>query len=120
MTRYFFDVVGHQRSELDYVGRMLLTAEEAYDAAEMMAFDLAVKLTDEVVGHEVAVSDADGRKLFSILVKESYLTAMPAEWALTGRQFAAQGGQVHHVTQLLGASDKAAIPARWQLDAFFG
>jgi hypothetical protein len=84
MTRYFFDVVGHQRSELDYVGRMLLTAEEAYDAAEMMAFDLAVKLTDEVVGREVAVSDADGRKLFSILVKESYLTAMPAEWGVDG------------------------------------
>jgi len=84
MTRYFFDVVGRQRSELDYVGRMLLTAAEAYDAAEMMAFDLTVKRADEMVGYEVAVSNADGRKLFSIPVKESYLTAMPAEWGIDG------------------------------------
>jgi hypothetical protein len=78
MKRYFFDVVGHNRSELDYVGRMLPTAEEAYEPAEMIAFDLAVSV-DELVGSEVAVSDIHGRKLFSILVKESYLTALPAE-----------------------------------------
>ena len=43
MERYFFDVIGRERSELDYTGRMLPTAEQAYDAAELMAFDLAVK-----------------------------------------------------------------------------
>ena len=69
MNCYFFDVVGHERSELDYTGRMLPTAEGAYDAAEMMAFDLAVKRADEMVGFEVAVSKADGRRVFSIPVK---------------------------------------------------
>jgi hypothetical protein len=92
MTRYFFDVVGHQRSELDYVGRMLLTTEEAYDAAEMMAFDLTVKRADEMVGYAVAVSNADGRKLFSIPVKESYLTAMPAKWGIAGPTIRRAGG----------------------------
>ena len=38
--RYFFDFVGHERSELDYTGRILPTPEEAYDAAELMALDL--------------------------------------------------------------------------------
>jgi Domain of unknown function (DUF6894) len=79
MNRYFFDVVGHDQSELDYAGRMLPTAEEAYDAAEMMAFDLAVKRSDEMAGFAVSVSNADGRKLFAIPIKESSLTAMPAE-----------------------------------------
>jgi hypothetical protein len=83
MNRNFFDVVGHERSELDYTGRMLPTAEEAYDAAEMMAFDLAVKRAEEMVGFEVAVSNADGHRVFSIPVKESYLTAMPAEWGVS-------------------------------------
>lgn len=56
----------------------LPTTEEAYEAAEMIAFDLAVS-TDESAGSEVAISDIHGRKLFSIPVKESYLTALPAE-----------------------------------------
>jgi hypothetical protein len=38
--RYFFDFVGHERSELDYTGRILPTPEEVYDAAELMALDL--------------------------------------------------------------------------------
>jgi hypothetical protein len=77
MKRYFFDIVGHQRSELDYVGRVLPTFDEAYAAAELMAFDLAVKQADEMIGWKVAVSNPDGRKLFSIPVKASYLSAMP-------------------------------------------
>jgi hypothetical protein len=77
MKRYFFDIVGHQRSELDYVGHVLQTADEAYDTAESMAFDLAVRQADEIIGLEVTVSDADGCKLFSVPVKASYLAAMP-------------------------------------------
>jgi hypothetical protein len=41
--RYFFDIVGYGRSELDYTGRILPTPKIAYDAAELMAFDLIVK-----------------------------------------------------------------------------
>jgi hypothetical protein len=75
MTRYFFDVVGHGRSELDYTGRILPTPESAYDAAELMAFDLAVKQEDATIGWAVKVSNVEGHKLFSIPVQESYLAA---------------------------------------------
>jgi hypothetical protein len=75
MTHYFFDVVGHEGSTLDYTGRMLPTADQAYDAAELMALDLTVKHVDEMIGSNVTVSDAQGRKLFSIPIKESYLSS---------------------------------------------
>ena len=75
MKRYFFDVVGHERSELDYTGRILPIPEITYDAAELMAFDLVVKREDEAIGWAVSVSSAEGRKLFSIPVQTSYLCA---------------------------------------------
>ena len=59
MKRYFFDIVGHQRSELDYGGRVLPTFDEACEAAELMAFDLAVKRADEMIGYKVTVSNPD-------------------------------------------------------------
>jgi hypothetical protein len=37
---------------------------------------------DEMVGVEVVVSDVHGRKLFSIPIKESYLTALSAEFGV--------------------------------------
>ena len=75
MQHYFFDVVGRGRSELDYAGRILPTPEAAYDTAELMALDLAVKRADDVMGWAVSVSSVDGRKLFSIPVQASYLAA---------------------------------------------
>jgi hypothetical protein len=75
MNRYFFDVVGHGRSELDYTGRLLPSPERAYDAAELMAFDLVVKW-EATIGWAVNVSSAEGRKLFSIPVQVSYLAAV--------------------------------------------
>jgi len=77
VKHYFFDVVGNKGSALDYTGRMLRTPDEAHSAAELMALDLAVKQTDEVTVSEVTVSDAHGRKFFSIPIKETYLSAMP-------------------------------------------
>jgi hypothetical protein len=77
MDRYFFDLVGNEGRELDYVGRLLGTTDEAYNAAELIAFDLAVKQTDELIGSTVTVSDVHGRKLFSIPIKQSYLSATP-------------------------------------------
>ena len=71
--RYFFDFVGHERSELDYTGRILPTPKEAYDAAELMALDLLVRREDETIGWAVKVCSAEGRKLFSIPVQASYL-----------------------------------------------
>ena len=75
MDRYFFDVVGNEGPALDYTGRLLRTADEAYHTAEFMALDLAVKQGDEVIGSKVTVSDTYGHKLSSIPVKESYLSA---------------------------------------------
>ena len=74
MNRYFFDVVGHGRAELDYTGRLLPSPERAYDAAEFMAFDLVVKW-EATIGWAVNVSNSEGRKLFSIPVQASYLAA---------------------------------------------
>ena len=75
MTRYFFDIVGHGRSQLDYTGRVLPTPESANDAAETMAFDLAVTSESETIGWAVNVSNTEGQKLFSIPVHGSYLAA---------------------------------------------
>jgi hypothetical protein len=75
MKRYFFDVVGHGRSDLDYTGQILPTPESAYDTAELMAFDLAVKSESETIGWAVSVSSDEGQKLFSIPVQASYLAA---------------------------------------------
>jgi hypothetical protein len=78
MKRYFFDVMIRDRSELDYMGRLFPTAEEAYDAAELMALDLVVRHEEEMIGSAVTVSSAEGRKLFSILVQASNLAATPS------------------------------------------
>jgi len=78
MERYFFDVVGNEGPALDYTGRTLPTADEAYNVAELMALDLAVKQGDGVIGSTVTVSNTYGRKLFSIQVKESYLSGSSA------------------------------------------
>lgn len=77
MNRYFFDVVEHERPSLDYTGRMLPTVDEAYEAAELIAFDLAVKQAEDAIGLKVTVSDTQGRRLFSIPVTQSYLSTVP-------------------------------------------
>jgi hypothetical protein len=56
---------------------VLPTTDDAYDMAESMPFDLAVRQADEMIGLEVAVSNTDGHELFSVPVKTSYLAAMP-------------------------------------------
>jgi hypothetical protein len=78
MDRYFFDVVENEGPALDYTGRVLRTTDEAYNTAELMALDLAVKQGDDVIGSKVTVSDTYRRKLFTIPVKETYLSATSA------------------------------------------
>ena len=77
MTRYFFDVIGNGRSILDYAGQALSSPQLAYDAAELLAMDLAVKSSDEE-GLIVNVCSVEGSRLFSIPVQPSYLVA-PAQ-----------------------------------------
>jgi hypothetical protein len=75
VERYFFDIVGRGRSELDYTGRILAAPERAYDLAELMALDVGVRREDETLGWAVNVSGIEGRTLFSIPVRTSYLAA---------------------------------------------
>jgi hypothetical protein len=75
VERYFFDIVGHERSELDYTGRILAAPEIAYNFAELMALDLGVVREDETLGWAVNVSSIEGRTHFSIPVRTSYLAA---------------------------------------------
>jgi hypothetical protein len=75
VERYFFDIVGHERSELDYTGRILAAPKIAYDFAELMALDVGVLQEDEAIGWSVNVSSIEGRTLFSIPVRTSYLAA---------------------------------------------
>jgi hypothetical protein len=49
--------------------------EKALATAELMAMDLAVKCENEPAELAVMVSSAEGRKLFSVPVQDSYLAA---------------------------------------------
>jgi hypothetical protein len=64
-----------------YTGRTSRTADEAYNVAELMALDLAVKHGGEVIGSKVTVSDTDGRKLFVIPVNGIIPFSEP-EWCI--------------------------------------
>jgi hypothetical protein len=68
MQRYFFDFVGSGRSEFDYSGQELPSAERALRLAELIALDEASR--GERIGWTVSVSDARGKKYFSIPVAE--------------------------------------------------
>jgi hypothetical protein len=75
MTRYFFDVVSHQRCQQDFRGRELPTLEEARRLAELIAIDLATGGEDQWAGWSVTVHGADGRELFAIPIQILALTA---------------------------------------------
>jgi hypothetical protein len=67
MRRYFFDFVGQNRSEFDYQGRELGSAEKALRLAELIALDESS--FGERIGWRVSVSDDRGRKYYSVPVE---------------------------------------------------
>ena len=73
MQRYFFDVVGLGRSEFDYRGREFSCAEKALHQAELIALDECY--LGERIGWTISVSDAAGRKYFSVPVNNPELIA---------------------------------------------
>jgi hypothetical protein len=75
VKRYFFDIVGEGQPSLDYAGQVLSSPRLAYDAAQLMAMDLAVRNENEEAGLVVNVCGADGSRLFSVPVQASYLAA---------------------------------------------
>jgi hypothetical protein len=71
MKRYFFDLGSGHQSMYDYQGRELATPEAACEMAEMMALDLA--LDGEWTGWSVAVLSPEGKRFFSIPVRDADL-----------------------------------------------
>jgi hypothetical protein len=69
MKRYFFDVGNQCQSMYDYQGRDFETPDAAYQQAELMALDLEV--SGEWAGWAVAVCSPDGKKVFSIPVRDA-------------------------------------------------
>jgi len=76
MIRYFFDVVSPEnRSELDYSGRELPTADKACHLAETIAFDLAIEADDKWHGWAIYVRNFEGLTLFTVPVRSDCLAA---------------------------------------------
>jgi hypothetical protein len=75
MNRYFFDVVSGGRAEYDYRGRELLSPEEAFQLAELIAIDLGVQ--DEMCGfgRTIKVCNTHGHEVFSVPVPVADLVA---------------------------------------------
>jgi hypothetical protein len=69
MKRYFFDLVGQQRSEYDYRGRVFSDSENAQQLAELMALDLGIEPEGEWSGWSIAVRNAQGQQFFSVPVR---------------------------------------------------
>lgn len=75
MRRYFFDLVGKERSEYDYSGRELPTPESAHQLAELIAVDLALEEQEPWYGWSVKVRNTEGSEMFCVLVQSGYLAA---------------------------------------------
>jgi hypothetical protein len=75
MRRYFFDLVGKERSEYDYSGRELPTPESAHQLAELIALDLALEEQEPWYGWSVNVRNAEGCEMFCVPVESGYLAA---------------------------------------------
>ena len=75
MRRYFFDLVGAERSNYDYTGRELPSPENAYQLAELIAVDLAVEDQEPTYGWTVKVRNVQGHEVFCVAVKPEYLAA---------------------------------------------
>jgi hypothetical protein len=69
MKRYFFDLVGMDRSEYDFQGRECSSPENALQMAELLALDLELRSEGEWRGSTVKVRNSDGKHFFSVPVR---------------------------------------------------
>jgi uncharacterized protein DUF6894 len=77
MTRYFFDVVGANRSEHDALGTSFSNRQEAFKWAQLLALTLAFTGGEqELVGGRLCVRDSDGCELLSVPILRRE-TALP-------------------------------------------
>jgi hypothetical protein len=65
MTKLFIDIVGSERRQFDFSGRMYSRPEDASEAAQLMSMDLGVTEDSPWLGAEVQVKDVAGRCLFA-------------------------------------------------------
>jgi hypothetical protein len=70
MTKYFFDVIGDDCTELDFHGRAFSEPQKAFEVAHMLALDMEVGYGDEYSGRAVFVRSAHGDKLFSVPIRQ--------------------------------------------------
>jgi hypothetical protein len=70
MQKYFFDLVGQDRSQYDYRGRVFAAPESAFRLAELMALDLNIRSEGEWSGWTIAVRNAQGQQIFSVPIPQ--------------------------------------------------
>jgi hypothetical protein len=71
MHRYFFDLVSQNRTQHDFRGQECPSLEEAFQLAEIIAFDLELESHGEWRGWSVRVRNSDGTQLFSVPVRSA-------------------------------------------------
>jgi hypothetical protein len=72
--KYFFDLVGPQRSEYDYEGRNFSDPSEMFRMAELIAVNL--EFEGQWSGWSLDVRDAQGRQVFTIPIRASELSVV--------------------------------------------
>jgi hypothetical protein len=75
MKKYYFDRVSEQRSEYDFVGTALPTADRAVQVAELIAIELGMDGEGTWHGWAIAVRNAQGEQFSRIPVQETELAA---------------------------------------------
>ncbi len=68
MQKYVFDLVGQDRSQYDYRGRVLAAPEKAFRLAELIALDLDIRGGGEWSGWSINVHNEQGQQYFSVPV----------------------------------------------------
>jgi len=66
--RFFFDVLSQNSRTYDYHGREFVRPEDAAQMAELIAADLGVSDTEQWVGSQVQVRNADNETLYTVPV----------------------------------------------------
>jgi len=69
MQRFFFDFVGHDRSEYDFKGQEFSSPKAAFRLAELIALDES--MIGARLGWKVRVSDVVGKQLFTIPIVQT-------------------------------------------------
>jgi hypothetical protein len=70
MARYFFDLIGHNRSVFDFHGGTFSEGYKAHEQAQLLALNLQVEEDEAFIGGRVNVRDASGGVMFSVVIRD--------------------------------------------------